>query len=58
MDTLVTSRHIVAMNIVAFKGQFGNKQVESLKEYHDHIQTTLELHRILFRMHAFYLQLG
>jgi len=35
MDTLVTSRHIVAMHIVAFKGQFGNKQVESLKEYYD-----------------------
>jgi len=29
-DTLVTSRHIVAMRI---KGQFGNKQVESFEEY-------------------------
>jgi len=30
MDTLVTNRHIAG-----FKGQFGNKHVESLKEYHD-----------------------
>ena len=31
-DILVTSRHIVATTLLAFKGQFGNKHV---KEYHD-----------------------